>query len=258
MGRSKHWLRVAEIAEASDPEPAPQPEAPRRSLASWTKAEDARLDSQPPRPSRPSRDLSSRWADEIEAVRAWWNEQASSRPSPLGRMLLNAKLATHVQSSVRSDGPPEDPYLAEVEEALATVKRADVDLFLAMYIELCPPTTRTRKRHEGDRDVELDALGDVIVAPVVFGSAQSVAFNARSGTGGLPGWSSLSSETVTAAQLVAERAGMMGGDEEERDAACREVMARVREARSKIRMHLMRAEIRDRHPRWCIAAKGGR
>lgn len=257
MGRRKDRLRWEDIAEPAS-EPTVVVAEPVRSLARWAKAEDARLDSQPPRQSRPSRDPGARWQDEIEAVRAWWNDQASNRPSPLGRMLLNAKLATHVQSSLRSDGPPEDPYLAEVEEALAKVRRADVGLFLAMYIELCPPATRTRKRHEGDRDVELDALGDVIIAPQVYGSAQSVAFNARGGTGGLPAWSSLSVDTVTAAQLVAERAGMMTGDEDQRDAACREVMARVREARSKIRMHLMRAEIRDRPPRWCIAAKGGR
>lgn len=102
---------------------------------------------------RRARDPNVRFADEIEALRAWYTAQAESRSGDFDRIAQRIGLGATIQTSTRNHEPVPDPALAAIGRALDSLETADSELLEWVHVEFQPPTQRTgydlmREDHE--------------------------------------------------------------------------------------------------------------
>lgn len=210
---------------------------------------------------RERRDPDARFADELEALRAWCEAPYQNRPGDSGRTYERGKLGSTIQSSSRPREPAIDEYLEAVRRALGTIDPQHVDMLVAAYVELAPPRVRTNKegklRDPNGETVFVDGRdpraepgetdgghGDRIGVPAkgiglgFGGEASASAISIARSTADQPG-------AQTWPEIVAERFGMLGEN------AAADVAKIVRTAKRTLRDELRQVEL-DGRPRFVI------
>lgn len=181
------------------------------------------------RPHEGREPKSARFRDELEALRAFVGTPSERSVAQFGATLGRIALGATVQSSRVEFTPPTDEGLEVVGKALAAVDAADpgaAQLLVWWFVESHPPVPHR------------DAEGHKVPGCDEWGSAQALAFAMREKGAPAPPWSRLRAPVVSAALLVAERAGL---EPDEHNA--RIVQGRVRRARRALREALWDARL---------------